>query len=304
MPCPACGQDHEATGWKADPLRWDLDPPCSEVEWQYLADMAQAPEVMSTQKCGYLSNICRGCYSVRLEIKTRVLNRIREKGGMEQIAPSMRMRKDYEKAHASDIVIGRAAKIEGLQSAAGSALNGQYCKLLSKEAETDRWLVEMVSGEQKSIKEANIMVSLDIDTEYLTAKVFHMHLQATTPGKSDARKEKKSEERPLGQKTPWPKVKGVHPGAVVRLHSLTSASHLNGRLARCLTFDNETGRWKVDLGDEHKSLKPDNFTPAPGEKPPTRESAEAEKKEQLANSDRRGNMSAKQVFAEDYGWGS
>merc|ERR1719436_1911990 len=87
----------------------------------------------------------------------------------------------------------------------------------------------------------------------------------------------KEPRRPLGQKTAWPKVKGIHPGAVVRLQGLSGAAELNGRKARCISFDPETGRWKVDLGDEYKALKVENLTPAPGEKPPTRATAEEEK---------------------------
>jgi len=42
--------------------------------------------------------------------------------------------------------------------------------------------------------------------------------------------------------------------------------------------------------------------PAPAERPPTRESAAAEKKEWDDKKGRKGQMSAKQQFAEDYGW--
>merc|ERR1719210_2198581 len=105
--------------------------------------------------------------------------------------------------------------------------------------------------------------------------------------------EVKKEVRPLGEKTNWPKIKGVHPGAVVRLHSLSTAIELNGRKGRLISFDDQTGRWKVDLGDEQKSLKVENLTPAPGENPPTKSSAEIDKKELNAETERRGKMSAR-----------
>merc|ERR1719203_2377860 len=90
--------------------------------------------------------------------------------------------------------------------------------------------------------------------------------------------EAKEAPRPLGQKTTWPKVKGIHPGAVVRLQGLSTAE-LNGRKARCISFNTDSGRWTVDLGDGQKALKQDNLVPAPGEKPPTRQSAAEEAKQ-------------------------
>merc|ERR1712113_1257295 len=117
------------------------------------------------------------------------------------------------------------------------------------------------------------------------------------------RKNKATEgQRPVGEKTAWPKIKGIHPGAVVRLHDLKSVPQLNGRKGRLTTFDEETGRWKVDLGDEYKNIKVDNLTPAPGEKPPSKATAEADKKEAAAIAEKRAAMSAREVYAQDYGW--
>lgn len=110
--------------------------------------------------------------------------------------------------------------------------------------------------------------------------------------------------RPLGSNTSWPKVKGIHPGAVVRLQNLVAKQELNGRKGRCISFDPEVGRWKVDLGDEQKSLKVENLVPAPDEKPPTRQSAEAEKAAGAAEATRREALDARQKHAEDYGWDS
>lgn len=107
--------------------------------------------------------------------------------------------------------------------------------------------------------------------------------------------------RPLGSNTSWPKVKGIHPGAVVRLQNLVAKQELNGRKGRCISFDPEVGRWKVDLGDEQKSLKVENLVPAPDEKPPTRQSAEAEKAAGAAEATRREALDARQKHAEDYG---
>lgn len=107
--CPACGQDLGLTEWKSDPLRWDLDPPCSEAEWAYLADLPHAPEFMATQACGYMNKICRGCYSARVEVMAKVRSRIRQQGGIEQMRPTQRMRKEYDAAHEFDLVVGRPA---------------------------------------------------------------------------------------------------------------------------------------------------------------------------------------------------
>merc|ERR1711920_711713 len=110
------------------------------------------------------------------------------------------------------------------------------------------------------------------------------------------------ERRPLGEKTAWPKIKGIHPGAVVRLHSLKGAVELNGRKGRCISFDPEAGRWKIDLGDGYKNIKPENLTPAPNEKPPTKQSAEAEIKAMGNNAARRADMTEQERRADDYGW--
>merc|ERR1712125_274702 len=107
-----------------------------------------------------------------------------------------------------------------------------------------------------------------------------------------------TERRPLGSKTTWAKVKGIHPGAVVRLKDLTGAAELNGRKGRCISFDNETGRWKVDLGDGYKNIKQENLTPAPHEKPPTKQSAEAEIEQLGGDEARRAKLTEKERKAE------
>jgi len=299
--CPCCGEDPPGTEWKPDPLRWELDPPCSKVEWDYLYDLPGRPEYMEERECTYMNKLCRGCYNERLDVMRRIQRRIRDNGGIEEMKPTMRMRKEYENQHAQDIVANRAARIQGLQSAAAASLNGQYCKLIKKDAESGRWTVELVSGEQKAIKEANIEVSLEIDKQWITTKGEYLRENPDVL-KKECEKLEKEERRPLGEKTTWPKIPGIHPGAVVRIHGLASAKELNGRKGRCIAFDSETGRWKVDFGDEQKSLKPANFTPAPNEKPPTRESALKEKKEMEEAAMRSTGMSAKEMYSKDYGW--
>merc|ERR1740121_850089 len=213
--------------------------------------------------------------------------------------PTKKMEQEYEAEHANDIVARRPARIHGLQSEQAAPLNGQFCKLLSKDPTTERWTVELLDGEQKSVKEANLEASKDIDREYDMARVRHMLESIDKPdaGRKAAAGEEK---RPLGQHTLWPKVKGLHPGAVVRLQGL-SAAELNGRKGRCISFNQETGRWTVDLGDGQKALKIDNLVPAPGEKPPTKASAEEEDKKIRAAA-QNDPKSAKEVFAESYGW--
>mmetsp|Transcript_16986 Transcript_16986/g.40170 ORF Transcript_16986/g.40170 Transcript_16986/m.40170 type:complete len:298 (-) Transcript_16986:32-925(-) len=295
MPCAACGEVN-STEWKWDPLRWELDPPCTEAEWKYLADANGAPEIMATQQCSYMNKICRGCYNTRVQIMAKVKNRIRAVGGLEELQPTLKMRKEYEAAHDADLVKNRAAKIGGLQNAAAVHLNGQLCKLLSKDAETMRWTVELVSGEQKALKEANLEASKDIDMEWEVSR--HQFAKSSPAAHTDG----KPVARPLGSGTTWPKVKGIHPGAVVRLQNLNAAKDLNGRKGRCISFDPEVGRWKVDLGDEQKSLKVENLVPAPGEKPPTRQSAMEEKAAAGVEKERRQALDARQQHAEDYGW--
>ncbi|CAE7327181.1 unnamed protein product, partial [Symbiodinium sp. CCMP2456] len=242
MPCAACGQDKETTEWKWDPLRWELDPPCTEAEWKYLSDTNGAPDFMALQQCSYMNKICRGCYNSRLLVMAKVKTRIRAVGGLEELQPSMKMRKEYEAAHQADLLKNRPAKIDGLQSAA--ELNGQLCRLLSRDAQTLRWTVELVSGDQKSIKEANLTASKDIDMEWEVSR------QCPGSKATAAQMDGKPVARPLGSNTSWPKVKGIHPGAVVRLQNLVAKQELNGRKGRCISFDPEVGRWKVDLGDE------------------------------------------------------
>merc|ERR1719422_488186 len=112
------------------------------------------------------------------------------------------------------------------------------------------------------------------------------------------RKAAEATRRPLGQNTVWPKVKGIHPGAVVWLQGL-SMPELNGRKGRCLTFNQDSGRWTVDLGDGQKALRIENLIPAAGEKPPTKQSAEAAKSLRVAS---KAEKSAKELHAESYGW--
>lgn len=300
MPCAACGEDPAGTEWKWDPLRWELDPPCTEAEWRYLADTPGAPEVMTTQQCTYMNKLCRGCYNLRLPIMAKVRTRIRAKGGLEELQPSLKMRKEYEAAHQNDLLKNRAAKISGLQGA--KDLNGQLCKLIVKDTETGRWTVELVDGERKAIKEANLSASEEIDMEWEVARIQHVQ-HAQHASNTAAQTDGKPVARPLGASTSWPKVKGIHPGAVVRLQNLKT-TELNGRKGRCISFDNETGRWKVDLGDEYKSLKIENLAPAPGEKPPTRQSALEEKSAAVADGQRREALNARERHAEDYGWDS
>lgn len=298
MPCPCCKLDLELTEWKSDPLRWDLDPPCSEAEWNYLRELHGAPECMETTQCSYMNKICRGCFNTRFGIMARVQSKIRSKGGLHMLQPTERMKKEYEEAHAHDLLIKRAAKIHGLQSVAAAGLNGQVCRLLSKDLDSGRWTVELVDGEQKSIKEDNLSASKDIDLEWEIQQIEHLKLN---PDPKDKNNECTASVRPLGSATQWPKVKGIHPGAVVKIKGLTGAVELNGRTARCISFNAETGRWKIDLGDDFKSLKTYNLIPSPTDKSPTKDSALAEKKAQQASSI---NVipDAREVYAQDYGW--
>mmetsp|Transcript_61704 Transcript_61704/g.139221 ORF Transcript_61704/g.139221 Transcript_61704/m.139221 type:complete len:305 (+) Transcript_61704:111-1025(+) len=302
MPCPCCGEDPEGTTWKPDPLQWDLDPPCTQPEWDYLAIQSGAPEHMTegNREVAYMNNICRGCFNIRQQIRDKVQKVIREKGGLEEKGPTQKMKKEYEEKHKFDIRANRSARIDGLTSAAAKGLNGQYCKLLKKDPETERWTVELVDGTQKSIKETNITCDNEIDQAHLMEcfKFFKKNPSAA----NKIAEEKKKDQRPLGENTTWEKVKGIHPGAVVRLKGLNGAAHLNGRKGRCLQFDTESGRWTVDLGDERKSLKVENLTPAPGEKPPTLESALKEKGQASSEAERRSKMDASQIHAEEYGW--
>lgn len=300
MPCAACGVEIDATQWKDDPLQWELDPPCSEEEWLYLASSKDAPEFMSSRTCVYMNKICKGCYGNRFDVMTRVRQRIRDRGGMQEMKPTQKMQREYEAAHEGDIVARRPARIHGLQSAAVLALNGQYCKLISKDPATERWTVELLDSTQKSVKEGNLEVSKDIDSDFEVARLKWKMENAGTAG-ANSRSTPEAVPRPLGQKTTWPKVKGIHPGAVVRLQGLSFAA-LNGRSGRCISFNPDSGRWTVDLGDEQKALKIDNLVPAPGEKPPTKQGAEEETRSIREEGLRREAQSAKERHAEDYGW--
>jgi len=223
-----------------------------------------------------------------------VQSRIRAKGGLEELEPSLKMRKEYDAAHQTDLLKNRAARIHGLQSA--EHLNGQLCKLIVKDTEKGRWTVEFVDGEKKAIKEENLSASEEMDMEWEAARIKYA---AQNP--KAAHSDGKPVARPLGTNTVWPKVKGIHPGAVVRLQNLKT-QELNGRKGRCISFDNEAGRWKIDLGDEYKSLKVENLVPAPDEKPPTRQSAMEERNAAAADSERREALNAREKHAEDYGW--
>jgi hypothetical protein len=231
-----------------------------------------------------------------LTVSIKIREKIRDMGGLEELNPTRHVRKEYEAAHASDKRTGRSARIHGMISEAGQALNGKFCKLLQQDPESKRWNVELLDGTIKAIKEDNVECSHDIDDEHSIEKFKQMR------EKPQEHLKQSFERRPLGSRTAWPKIKGIHPGAVVRLKDLTGAMELNGRKGRCLTFDSETGRWKIDLGDCHKNIKPDNLRPAPNEKPPTKASAEAEIMELGLNETRKAKMTEQERAAEDYGW--
>lgn len=300
MPCEACGTDTSGSQSRDDPLRWELDPPCLESEWVYLQNSADPPEWLATQKHVYMNKICNKCYNNRLDAMMRIRKRIRDRGGIEEMNPTKKMEKEYEAAHATDIVTRRPARIHGMQSEAGAPLNGQYCKLHAKDPENERWTVELVDGTQKAIKESNLEASKDIDRDYEMARCKYMLEHVNEPSYG-IRSTPSEEKRPLGQNTLWPKVKGLHPGAVVRLKGLSSAA-LNGRKGRCISFNQENGRWTVDLGDGQKALRIDNLVPAPGEKPPTIASAKEESQALEEKAAKKDPQSAKEVFAENYGW--
>lgn len=251
----------------------------------------------------HMNKICRGCYNNRLTIAQRVRQRIREMGGLEELCPTRQVRKDYERAHEFDKRANRGAKIHGMQSEAGKALNGQFCKLIQEDPESKRWTVELVDGERKAIKEDNLECNLENDNDYTAEYVKHMRANPKQVRESIAKQtEERKSQRPVGSHTTWAKVKGIHPGAVVRLKDLTGATELNGRKGRCISFDHESGRWKIDLGDGYKNIKQDNLQPAPNEKPPTKQSAEAEVAAMQTNETRRAKLSEKERAAEDYGW--
>jgi len=304
MPCPSCNKDPKGTEWFSDPLRWDLDPPCEEKEWDYVKVIPGAPDYVAEAKFGvYMNKICRGCYHNRLDIAKHIRWKIRDRGGLEFCPPPCHLVEEYEEAHDKDKHMQREAKISGMQSEAGKELNGKFCTLLEQDPETKRWTVRLVSGEKRSIKDDNLECSRQIDKDAFEAKVVQARKDPMSYFNSMKEENKaKGEARPLGKGTTWPKVKGIHPGAVVRLKGLTGATELNGRKGRCITFDQETGRWKVDLGDGYKNIKQDNMTPAPNEKPPTKMSAEAEAKELGGDEARRAKLTEKERKAEDYGW--
>mmetsp|Transcript_52552 Transcript_52552/g.83401 ORF Transcript_52552/g.83401 Transcript_52552/m.83401 type:complete len:192 (+) Transcript_52552:3-578(+) len=189
-----------------------------------------------------------------------------------------------------------------MTSEAGQALNGKFCKLVQQDPGTKRWTVELMDDDsKKALKEENLECSSDIDSDYWARKAAYLRENPDALKKMMSQ-QNQSTSRPLGKSTTWAKVKGIHPGAVVRLKGLTGAAELNGRKGRCISFDPESGRWKVDLGDVHKNIKPENMTPAPGEKPPTKQSAEAEIKNLRSNEDRREALTQQERAAEDYGW--
>jgi len=298
MPCPACGKDPPGTAWKPDPLRWDLDPPCFRQEWEYVAALPGAPDyVVENDFSLHMNNVCRGCYSERLNIAVKIREKIRERGGLEELNPTKQIRQEYEAAHAFDKRVGRPAKIHSMQSEAGKALNGKLGRLKEKDKESMRWTVELLDGTLKAIREDNLECSKAIDDEHDMEKAKMMR-----NGYSQESMQPPEAKRPLGSQTTWQKVKGLHPGAVVRLKGLTGATELNGRKGRCISFDPEAGRWKIDLGDGYKNIKQDNLTPAPNEKPPTKASAEADKADLNFEENRRSKLTEQERAAEDYGW--
>jgi len=248
------------------------------------------------------NSICRGCFSLRMEVQ-RFVQDVRDRGGLEACSPPEEVRKRFEQESAHLPRPGRGARIQGLTSEQGAQLNGKFCKL-SERAETGRWMVQLLGGESKSIKEESLECSLEIDKEYQEA-----HFEWFKENKDTALADmmaQRAGQRPLGKHTSWPKVRGIHPGAVVRLQGLTSSA-LNGRKGRCISYDPTAERWKVDLGDEFKSIKPMNLVPATGEKPPTRQSAEAEKRQfGIVDEDQHRSpdkqKTEQEKFAASYGW--
>lgn len=277
-----------------------MDPPCAKGEWEYLADLPGAPAYLQNTEYGiYMNKICRACFGERLVIKQKVREKIRLKGGLDRMRPPKQVQEEFRAAHANDVVLNRPAKITGLQSEGGAVLNGQVCKLRHQDPETRRWTVEMLNGELKAMKEECVECSEEIDKEWEKARSEYLAQNPVA-----AQMVQREVPRPLGSKTAWPKIRGIHPGAMVRLRGLTGATDLEGRLGRCIKFDAETGRWEVDLGDERKAIKIENLVPAPKEKPPTKESAAAEKEEFARRAEQRKRFSEREKHARDYGWTS
>lgn len=269
-----------------------MDPPLSQEEWAYLAGMTGSPQYFREHEFAVYNNkICRGCSNERLMIKTKAHDKIRDRGGLETMRPIQRVLDEYEEEHGHELRANRAAMIHGLESATAIKLNGVCCKLVFKSRETHRWTVELLSGEQRAIKEGNLECSSKIDEQYKVEKA--RFLMANREA-LDAEMSKKSDQRPLGEHTSWAKVPGIHPGAVVRLKNLKAAPELNGCIARCLTFDADAQRWEVDLGAGHKKIKQENLEPAPAEKAPTFKTGMPEKA--------KSPLTEAEKHAMDYGW--
>jgi len=304
--CPICKEERASTEWKPDPLKWEIKPEVNEDEWNFIAGCAGAPEYMARPFALSMNNICRGCYNDRCIILMKVREKIRELGGLEEMGPGKTERKRYEAEHKSDLLRNRAARIHGLTSEAGKALNGKFCMLQRQDEETKRWTVEMIDGTTKALKPENLEASKEIDGDFMLEKMKAVRDNPEVMKSMFANITKNSEatnqQRPVGKATAWPKVKGIHPGAVIRIKGLTGATELNGRKGRCISFDQENGRWKIDLGNGYKNIKIENLVPAPTEKPPTKASAEAEEKEFETNESRRAKMTDSERAAEDYGW--
>ncbi|CAK0795307.1 unnamed protein product, partial [Prorocentrum cordatum] len=59
--------------------------------------------------------------------------------------------------------------------------------------------------------------------------------------------------------------RGPAAAMVVRVRGLQAAAHLNDMQGMCMGFDEEKGRWHVQLENgDLKALKPDNFVPVMG----------------------------------------
>lgn len=270
----------------------------SEMEWKRLASLQGPPncpckEYLNTVPFGlYDTKVCSYCYKVRNLIIPYLKSEIRDLIEQDDyLRPDQKLINEYEKSRECIVEKNRGAKLKGLKGAA--ELNGQYCKIVSKKnEETGRFEVELVDGTRKAIKEENLECNKDIDGEWIMAKGDWMRANPDL----QAQNEKIKQQQEKIQFHQEGKVKGIHPGAVVKIHGLKGAAELNGRLARCIELDKETRRWTVDLGDQRKSIKQDNLWPTVDEKPPNSDPKTHWPKH------RRAGDKPSATLSEKYGW--
>lgn len=141
-------------------------------------------------------------------------------------------RLESQLASAGGLRVGGVVRLAGLDNVAHLRLNGKKARLKSWEGPGGRWMVNVLqTGEQKSLKLENlVMISGDTSHDVDSAGGFDVKVSDTSGG-------------------------GLSVGDAVEIKGLRRAGHLNGTRGEVLAWDDDGGRWVVQLAGSQSQCR-------------------------------------------------